>query len=77
MPEFARFDGITIRLYSREGGHNVPHFHAIFGELETSIAIEDGKQLVGEMTRGKLRLIEAFRNSNVAALMGDWQRLNG
>jgi hypothetical protein len=39
MPSVSRFLGIIIYFYYRE--HNPPHFHAVYGEFEVEILIED------------------------------------
>jgi hypothetical protein len=39
MPTIAWFYGIAIRMYFRE--HPPPHFHAIYGEHEATVSIEN------------------------------------
>ncbi len=39
MPTIEIIDGIKINIYSNE--HSPPHFHAIYGEYEAMIRIED------------------------------------
>lgn len=39
MPTIEIIDGIKINIYSNE--HPPPHFHAIYGEYEAMIRIED------------------------------------
>ena len=45
MPTIAYFYGIAIRMYFRE--HPPPHFHAIYGEHEAVVFIENGEVLEG------------------------------
>jgi len=39
MPVISRFLGISIAILYRE--HDSPHFHAIYGEFEITVAIRD------------------------------------
>ncbi len=39
MPEICRFYGIVIRMYVLD--HAPPYFHAVYGEHEALIGIED------------------------------------
>lgn len=38
MPEISRFLGIVIGVFYNE--HGVPHFHAVYGEFDTTVEIE-------------------------------------
>jgi len=40
MPEISRFLGVVIRMYYRD--HAPPHFHAVYGENEVTVEIENG-----------------------------------
>jgi len=48
MPKISEFFGIVIYVYYRE--HLPPHFHAIYGEEEVLIAIDDLSVLSGRLT---------------------------
>jgi hypothetical protein len=40
MPSIARFQGITIYMYTeRDAPHRLPHFHAYYGEYLASFGI--------------------------------------
>jgi len=47
MPELSRFFGIVIGIFYAE--HGRPHFHAVYGEWEAAIDIENGKLLSGKL----------------------------
>jgi hypothetical protein len=54
MPEISRFLGIVIGIFYSE--HGVPHFHAVYGEHESSVEIESGAAH-GEFPPRALRLV--------------------
>ncbi len=43
MPEISRFLGIVIAMFYRE--HGPPHFHAVYGDSETTVDIRSGEFL--------------------------------
>jgi Domain of unknown function (DUF4160) len=40
MPRISSFFGIVISMYWNEGAHQVPHFHARYGDAEASVAFD-------------------------------------
>ena len=54
MPELARFLGIVIGMFYRE--HGVPHFHAVYGEVEISVEVESGT-IHGQFPPRALKLV--------------------
>ena len=56
MPRLSEFYGIVIYMYFAD--HNPPHFHAIYGEHEALIAIDDGSVIGGDLPRTAARLVE-------------------
>lgn len=62
MPEISRFLGIVIAIYWKE--HGVPHFHAKYGGLRASFAIDD------------LRLLEGALPPRVTGLVLEWATLH-
>ena len=54
LPEISRFLGIIIALYYRD--HRPPHFHAIYGDYEVVVNIENGV-IEGRFPRRALRLV--------------------
>lgn len=55
MPEISKFYGISIYIYYND--HNPPHFHAIYGEYETIIEIENLSVLAGKLPARALGLV--------------------
>lgn len=75
MPELCRFDGITIRLYFRE--HGPPHFHAIYGESEAQINIDNLAVLHGELPARRLRDVIDWARTRQTELRNAWERAQG
>lgn len=55
MPKISEFFGISIYVYYRE--HGPPHFHALYGEEEVLISIEDLSVLNGKLNPRALGLV--------------------
>jgi Domain of unknown function (DUF4160) len=49
VPRISAFYGIAIYMYYRD--HAPPHFHAIYGEHEATVAIETADVLEGKLPR--------------------------
>lgn len=47
MPELSRFYGIVIRMYF--GDHAPPHFHAVYGQDNAVVDIENLRLIGGEL----------------------------
>ncbi|MGB5742992.1 MAG: DUF4160 domain-containing protein [Sedimenticolaceae bacterium] len=47
MPEISRFLGIIIAMYYND--HTPAHFHAMYGECDAIIAIENGELIAGRL----------------------------
>ena len=59
MPEITRFYGIVIKIFfTRE--HNPPHFHAVYGEYNAEIAIENGEMIEGDLPQKAQDLIKEW-----------------
>lgn len=57
MPEITRFYGIVIKIFfARE--HNPPHFHAIYGEYNAEISIQNCEMLEGDLPQRAQELIK-------------------
>lgn len=54
MPEISRFYGIVIRMYGLD--HAPPHVHAVYGEHEALIGIEDVEVIRGTLPTRARRL---------------------
>lgn len=70
MPEISRFLGIVIGMFYSE--HGVPHFHAVYGEHEASIEIENGA-VHGALPPRALRLVLEWGKLHRADLLENWQ----
>jgi hypothetical protein len=52
---------LHIRMYVRE--HLPPHFHAVYGEFEANVSIDNGEVIEGRLPRNARRLVREWRNS--------------
>jgi hypothetical protein len=73
MPEIARFYGIIIKLFFIGSEHNPPHIHALYGEYMSSIAIETGKVVEGDLPGKALALVREWLDLHRDELMAMWQ----
>lgn len=71
MPELSRFLGIVIAMFYRD--HEPGHFHAVYGEYEITVGIEDGV-VKGEFPRRALRHVLEWYEANKPALAENWIR---
>jgi len=72
LPELSRFYGIIIKMYFKDTGqHNKPHFHAIYGEHEASVAV-DGDLLAGSLPVKQLKLVQAWAVIHEEQLYAAW-----
>lgn len=72
MPRLCEFYGIAIYMYFLD--HAPPHFHAIYGDHEALVRIDDGSVMRGEMPRTAIRLVEQWREAHVGELEENWAR---
>jgi hypothetical protein len=72
MPEVSRFLGIVVYLNINE--HNLPHFHAKYGDFQVSIDIETGI-IKGEFPKRALRLLLEWYDIHKDELMQNWDHL--
>jgi uncharacterized protein DUF4160 len=70
VPRISSFYGIVIAMYYRE--HGVPHFHALYGGYEASIAIGTLKILRGDLPPRALRLVKRWASMHREDLLRDW-----
>jgi hypothetical protein len=71
VPELSRFLGIVIAMFYRD--HGPAHFHAVYGEYEITVGIEDGV-VKGEFPRRALRHVLEWYEMHKAELAENWQR---
>ncbi len=55
--------------------HNMPHFHARYGEHRAILSIATGDVLSGALPKPQLRLVQAWVELRRAQLEADWQLL--
>lgn len=71
MPVISRFLGIAIAMLYRD--HNPPHFHAVYGEHEITVAIEDGT-VTGWLPRRAQALVLEWLSLHRDELRANWER---
>ena len=69
MPELSRFLGIIIAMYYRD--HAPPHFHAIYGDYDITVAIETGV-VEGNFPKRALRHVLEWYDLHVDELRLNW-----
>jgi hypothetical protein len=70
LPKISEFFGIVIYVYYRE--HLPPHFHAIYGEEEVLISIDDLSVLSGRLTPRAMGLVIEWANLHQEDLRRVW-----
>jgi len=71
MPSVSRFFGIIIYFYFKD--HNPPHFHAVYGDYEAEILINDLSVGVGYLPSRALGLVIEWAQIHQAELMENWR----
>lgn len=69
MPEISRFLGIVIAMYYRD--HAPPHFHALYGEFEATIANQTGA-VTGWLPKRALAHVQEWRRLHKPELLSAW-----
>ncbi|MGH2377493.1 MAG: DUF4160 domain-containing protein [Candidatus Limnocylindria bacterium] len=72
VPRISAFYGIVIYMHWRE--HAPAHFHAIYGEFEAAVAIEDGSLLAGELPIRASALVRKWAVLRRRELRAAWGR---
>ncbi len=72
MPEVCRFYGIVIRIYTDD--HSPPHFHAVYGEHEALVGIENLEFVRGALPGRARRLVMEWASLHRSELRDAWQR---
>lgn len=70
MPKISEFFGIVIYMYYRE--HFPPHFHAIYGDDEALISIENLSIVEGNLSPRVLGLVIEWASINQEKLLQNW-----
>lgn len=76
MPTVHRIGSIKIDVYSRD--HLPPHFHAIYGDEEALIQIENLEIIEGDLPRTQYRKVYVWADNTdkKAILFDNFYRLN-
>lgn len=72
MPTLSRFYGILIVINWRE--HNPPHFHALYGNSEVLILIEDLSVHRGSLPTRALQMVLEWARLHQDELRQNWLR---
>lgn len=72
MPKVSEFFGIAIYVYWRD--HGPPHFHAIYGEYQGAIGIEDLTLLHGRLPPRVMGLVVEWATLHQQELTEAWTR---
>jgi hypothetical protein len=71
VPRISAFYGIAIYMYYRD--HAPPHFHAIYGEHEATVAIETAEVLEGKLPRRARTLVSEWAVAHRDELAHSWE----
>ena len=71
MPTISFFYGILIRMFYND--HEPPHFHALYGEFQATIAIDELRVLEGELPRRALDLVLDWAELHQDELRENWR----
>lgn len=71
MPTISVFFGIFIRMYFND--HAPPHFHAIYGEHEAIITIEERAVIEGSLPKRALGLVIEWAGLHREELRANWE----
>jgi hypothetical protein len=72
MPRISEFFGISIHMYWRE--HGPPHFHAVYGEDQAAVSIDDLSVLHGALSPRVLGLVIEWATLHQSELAELWER---
>ena len=71
MPTVSSFYGILIRMFYND--HEPPHFHALYGEFQATVSIEELRVLEGELPRRALDLVLDWAELHQGELRENWR----
>ena len=73
MPTLSMFYGILIKMHYKDTGqHNLPHFHAFYGDFEAVFGL-DGEIIAGEFPRKQTALVRAWSLLHESELLANWK----
>jgi hypothetical protein len=72
MPTLSMFLGILIKMnWNDTGQHNLPHFHAIYGEHEAVFGF-DGEIIAGKFPKRQSTFVKAWTLLREDELKANW-----
>src|SRR5258708_4916853 len=71
MPTISSFYGILIRMFYND--HDPPYFHALYGEFQATVAIDELGVLEGELPRRALDLVLDWAELHQDELRENWR----
>lgn len=72
MPVISRFYGIVIKMYFQQSEHNLPHFHAIYGEYVGAFDIQTLDMLEGDLPAKAQALTREWARCHQEELLKIW-----
>ena len=70
MPTICRFRG--IRIFINYSEHNPPHFHAVYGDGEVIVLINEIEVLAGEIPNKQLKMLLGWAALRQDELLDNW-----
>ncbi len=71
VPTISHFYGILIRMFFND--HPPPHFHAVYGEFQARVDIDQLRLIEGEFPRRALELVLDWAELHKAELLENWR----
>ena len=72
MPTISMFYGIIVRMYCAPSEHNLPHFHAYYGDYKAIIDINTCEIIEGNLPSKQAKLVLAWAELRKEELLADW-----
>jgi len=73
MPTICEFFGIIIRMYYND--ENPPHFHAVYGEFEIRVEINNLKIIDGDFPSKQINMVLRWAKQHHNELKEEWKRI--
>ena len=62
-------------MYAEAGPHNLPHFHAYYGDAAAVFSVRSAERIAGSLPRRQTGLVEEWAAFHQSELADNWQRL--
>lgn len=73
MAIIAMFYGIIVSMYYFDNRrHHLPHIHVKYQAQEAVLSIPEGDLLEGDLSKGKMKLVQAWIEIHQDELIADW-----